>query len=239
MPSQQHAERLRIYGHRGDRKRALENTPEAFGLAIDAGADGIETDVRRLADGTIALFHDDEIGGTPVEAFTFAELAVAWPGVVRLGSLRALHGHPGLILEVKRRGFAHQLVDEIAGMEGVVIASFDHRLVAELAGLRERRGGAFELGVTIAGNLVGGGRYARDLGAQWLFPAHTFVDGEIVSEYLEAGVKVVPWTPNAPLWWEPFRAWGCHGVITDVPGDAVAWREAGERREAKGESGQP
>jgi glycerophosphoryl diester phosphodiesterase len=225
MPSGQGLRQLRIYGHRGDRRRALENTPEAFALALGEGAEGIETDVRRLADGTIVLFHDDEIAGTPVETFTFAELSTAWPGLVKLEYLRELHGHPEIYLEIKRRGFARELVDAIAGMERFVIGSFDHRLVAELAGLREQRGALFELGVTIAGNLVGGARYTRDLGARWLFPAHTFVDAEIVSEYVDAGVKVVPWTPNTPLWWERFRAWGCHGVITDLPGDAVAWRQ--------------
>jgi glycerophosphoryl diester phosphodiesterase len=229
MPSAEGSGRLRIYGHRGDRRRALENTPEAFALALGEGADGIETDVRRLADGTIVLFHDDEIAGTPVEAFTFSELAIAWPGVVKLESLRDLHGRAELVLEIKRRGFARELVDAVAGIDRAIVASFDHRLLAELAELREQRDGSFDLGMTIAGNLVGGGRYARDLGARWLFPAHTFVDAEIVAEHLEAGVKVVPWTPNSPHWWEPFRAWGCHGVITDVPGDAVGWRETGRR----------
>lgn len=228
MPSGHGLRPLRIYGHRGDRRRALENTPAAFSLALGEGADGVETDVRRLADGTIVLFHDDEVAGTPAEAFTFAELASAWPGLVKLESLRDLPGHPELILEIKRRGFSRELVDAVAGMERVVIASFDHRLVAELAELREQRGASFELGVTIAGNLVSGGRYTRDLGASWLFPAHTFVDAELVTEYIDAGVKVVPWTPNVPLWWEPFREWGCHGVITDVPADALAWRQAAE-----------
>lgn len=229
MPSGQLSRRLRIYGHRGDRRRALENTPEAFSHALAEGADGIEVDVRRLADGAIVLFHDDEVAGIPAERYTFAELSIAWPGLVKLDCLRGLHGHPELILEIKRRGFARELVDTVAGIEHVVIGSFDHRLVAELAELREQRSATFELGVIIAGNLVGGGRYTRDLGAGWLLPAHTFVDAEVVSEYIDAGVTVVPWVPNAPLWWEPFHAWGCHGVITDLPGDAVAWREAGER----------
>ncbi|MGK2858915.1 MAG: glycerophosphodiester phosphodiesterase [Thermoanaerobaculia bacterium] len=229
MPSSTAQRRLRIYGHRGDRRRALENTPEAFSIALGEGADGIETDVRRLADGTLVLFHDDEIGGAPVELFTFAELSVAWPGVVKLESVRELQGHGDLILEVKRRGYARELVDAVAALDRVVLASFDHRLVAELATLKEKHSARFELGVTIAGNMVGGARYTRDLGACWLFPAHTFVDFELAREFVEAGLKVVPWAPNSPHWWEPFRDWGCHGVITDLPGDAVAWREAGQR----------
>lgn len=228
MPSSATHRNLRIYGHRGNRRRALENTPESFSIALGEGADGIETDVRRLADGTLVLFHDDEIGGTPVELFTFTELSIAWPGVVKLESLRELHGHGELILEVKRRGHARELVDAVSELDRVVIASFDHRLVAELAAMRETLSARYELGVTIAGNMVGGARYTRELGAQWLFPAHTFVDYELVSEFVEAGLKVVPWTPNSAPWWESFRDWGCHGVITDMPGDAVAWRATAE-----------
>lgn len=229
MPSKTTHRGLRIYGHRGDRRRALENTIESFSTALGDGADGIETDVRRLADGTLVLFHDDEIGGIPVEHFTFAELSAARPGAVKLESLRELHGDGELILEVKRRGYARELVDAVRDLDRVVIASFDHRLVAELAGLREKFSGRYELGVTIAGMMVGGARYTRELGAQWLFPAHTFVDSELVAEFVEAGLNVVPWTPNSAPWWESFRNWGCHGVITDVPGDAVAWGEAGQR----------
>ncbi len=228
MPSGHAPRPLRIYGHRGSRRHALENTPASFALALAEGAEGIETDVRRLADGTLVLFHDDEIAATPVETFTFAELSVAWPGVARLESVRELGGSAELILEIKRRGFARELVDAVAGIDRVVIASFDHRLVAELAELRERTAARYELGVTIAGSMVDGARYTRSLGAHWIFPAHTFVDAELVSEFVEAGVNVVPWTPNSPYWWERFRDWGCHGVITDVPGDARAWRGTGE-----------
>lgn len=229
MPTDTSLRRLRIYGHRGSRRHALENTPESFSIALREGADGIETDVRRLVDGTFVLFHDDEIAGTPVETFTFAELSIAWPGVVKLESIRELRGNAELILEIKRRGFARELVDAVGGIERVIIAAFDHRLVLELAELREQLGARFELGLTIAGNMIGGGHYARDLGARWLFPAHTFVDCELVAEYLEAGVNVVPWTPNSSHWWANLQLWGCHGVITDVPHDAVAWREAGQR----------
>ena len=143
--------------------------------------------------------------------------------MVKLAPLRLRHGHGELVLEIKRRGFARELVDAVAGIDRVVIASFDHRLVRELAELRAKFSARYELGITIAGNLVDGARYTQELGANWLFPAHTFVDFELVSEFVEAGLRVVPWTPNSPLWWEQLRDWGCHGVITDVPGDAAAW----------------
>ena len=47
-----------IYAHRGDRTRAADNTIEAFDLAVEAGADGIELDVRRTIDGVLVVSHD-------------------------------------------------------------------------------------------------------------------------------------------------------------------------------------
>ena len=60
--------------HRGASVDALENTLEAFALAVEQGADMIETDLHLLRDGVVALYHDDEIGGVPVGELTLAEL---------------------------------------------------------------------------------------------------------------------------------------------------------------------
>lgn len=47
--------------HRGASGYAPENTAAAFELAIDMGADMIETDARRTRDGQVVLFHDDRL----------------------------------------------------------------------------------------------------------------------------------------------------------------------------------
>jgi glycerophosphoryl diester phosphodiesterase len=48
-----------VYAHRGDRSRAKDNTLEAYSLAVEAGADGVELDVRRTRDGVLIVSHDD------------------------------------------------------------------------------------------------------------------------------------------------------------------------------------
>lgn len=53
--------RLPIIVHRGAWKEAPENTLEAYAAAMDSGADGVEIDVRRTADGVLYLFHDDDL----------------------------------------------------------------------------------------------------------------------------------------------------------------------------------
>jgi glycerophosphoryl diester phosphodiesterase len=53
--------RPRVWAHRGDSANAPENTMRAFELAVAAGADGIELDVRFDGDGNVVVFHDSEL----------------------------------------------------------------------------------------------------------------------------------------------------------------------------------
>jgi glycerophosphoryl diester phosphodiesterase len=53
-----------ILGHRGASAVAPENTLAAFSQAIDAGADGIEFDVRLSSDGVPVVIHDAALNRT-------------------------------------------------------------------------------------------------------------------------------------------------------------------------------
>jgi glycerophosphoryl diester phosphodiesterase len=50
-----------IIAHRGDSVHAPENTLAAFRRAVEAGADGIEFDVRLTKDGEVIVFHDSSL----------------------------------------------------------------------------------------------------------------------------------------------------------------------------------
>jgi len=52
---------MKIIAHRGLSQRYPENTLLAFSKAIEAGADGIETDLRLSLDDEIILFHDTNL----------------------------------------------------------------------------------------------------------------------------------------------------------------------------------
>ena len=50
--------RTKIIAHRGASAYAPENTPAAFKLAIEQGADGLELDVHLTKDGEVVVAHD-------------------------------------------------------------------------------------------------------------------------------------------------------------------------------------
>lgn len=70
----------RIIAHRGDSSHAPENTLAAIKMALDAGAEGVEFDVRLSKDGVPVVIHDETLKRTAgidkkVSELTAAELA--------------------------------------------------------------------------------------------------------------------------------------------------------------------
>ncbi len=213
--------RFLIFGHRGSPGRFAENTVSSFEEALRAGADGFETDLRLLSDGTPVLFHDDELKETVIESLTLADCATRGGAIERVAVLERFAGRAMMILEVKRSRWEAQVLEIVREWPNVVIASFDHRVVTAL---RDR---GIPLGITVFGSIVDIGAYAKGIGATWCFPSYRYVDEETVASLHEHGVRCVPWTPNRPQEWQRLREVGCDGVITDYPAEAVEWR--GER----------
>ena len=89
-----------VLAHRGASRAAPENTIEAFTLARDLGADGVELDVRHTADHALVIHHDPEISGFGlIAAATFAELRAAVPSVPTFAE--ALAACSGLLVNVE------------------------------------------------------------------------------------------------------------------------------------------
>ena len=69
-----------MFAHRGGRALGPENTLAAFDLGVQAGADGLELDVRLSADGVVVVHHDHTLDRTTsasglLAARTAADLA--------------------------------------------------------------------------------------------------------------------------------------------------------------------
>ena len=97
-----------LIGHRGVRGPRPENTLAAVAYALEAGLDGAEVDVQRLADGAVVLFHDNETGGVALETLSlevFKELEPQAPTLNELFELMTLYPGTLLNLELKTQGW--------------------------------------------------------------------------------------------------------------------------------------
>ncbi len=109
------------FAHRGARARAPENTIEAFRLALELGASGLESDVWLTADGVPVLDHDGVVRADgrrrAVADLRRDELPAAIPS---LGDLyRACGTDYELSLDVKDPAAAPSVVHESTAVDAV------------------------------------------------------------------------------------------------------------------------
>lgn len=142
-----------VVAHRGTPTVEPENTLPSFALALDQGADALETDLRFTRDDEIVLFHDATLerttdGQGPVRDHTLAELRRfrtrrsdgTWsdaPVPTLVDLLTLTQAQTPLLLELKDRRFlepayAQKLLDTLTAygmLESSAIVSFDMDLV--------------------------------------------------------------------------------------------------------------
>ncbi|MBV8900136.1 MAG: glycerophosphodiester phosphodiesterase [Verrucomicrobia bacterium] len=99
-----------IVAHRGATGTAYENTIAAFEAAIRLGADLVECDLRRTADGCYLIHHDLTVGRAAIARCTSSEvrkkgraLGYEIPTLDEL--LEVISGRIGLDLELKEEGY--------------------------------------------------------------------------------------------------------------------------------------
>jgi glycerophosphoryl diester phosphodiesterase len=105
---------FKIIAHRGGSADAPDNSIEAFRLAIEQGADLIETDVQITLDGVLVLEHDFDIEGHSVINSRYAELLALKPHLVTLAKALVLYGDViPFCWEVKANGTETALVQMV------------------------------------------------------------------------------------------------------------------------------
>ena len=121
--------------HRGDWRRAAENTLPALLAALEVpGCDGLEFDVRLSADGVPVLLHDETLARVQgrserVDALRARELEDL--GVPALADVLAAIPHRAM-LDVELKGRHDRTVVEVLaagrgpGLVNAVVSSFDH-----------------------------------------------------------------------------------------------------------------
>src|SRR3954451_21777417 len=93
-----------VLAHRGANRQAPENTVPAMARALELGADGVDLDVHRLADGALAVRHDAVTRGGPPGGMIAAALAAVLPKLMLVPAVLDLCRHRLDTGEVKASG---------------------------------------------------------------------------------------------------------------------------------------
>lgn len=215
-----------VLGHRGASAAAPENTPEAFALADAMGADGIELDVRRVADGRLLIAHDP----LPEPPDEFDAAITALPTLD--DGLDACGRRMLVNVEIKNwptdSGF-----DPTMAMVSPVVdalrrrgpAARDRWLISSFSWetLEACRVAAPDIATAWLVTSIGADRIARIAAAGHVavHPWEPNVTDEFVEQCHAAGLAVNTWTCNDPQRLVDLAAMGVDGVCTDVPDVAL------------------
>lgn len=228
--------RTLVYAHRGDRSRADDNTIEAFQLAVEAGTDGVELDVRRTADGVLIVSHDDHaLDVPPFSDLDFSELRARAPHVPTLREAMDIIPRSVFVnVEIKNFTFdagydeSRSVVDETIeelrtydDLDRILLSSFDAMSMKRAREIdRELLCGQLLLQVF---PLDAGIEIARELGLESVVPHLDHVKSDavaLVDRIRDAGLATVVWGVNTPEDVALLAAAGVEGLITDDPGMA-------------------
>jgi glycerophosphoryl diester phosphodiesterase len=222
-----------VYAHRGASAHARGNSIEAFTLAVEAGADGIELDVRRTLDGILVIAHDAahrDIG--PLADATFATIRDVDDEIPTLAEgLAVIPPHLFVNVEIKNartdsgfdanRTIVDQTIAQLTETDEparILITSFDPlstrraKLIAPDMAVGQLIAGRTPVGPAL--------RWAHRLGFQTINVDRarlTKHPEEIVVRAAKAGVAVMAWTVDEPDEIAALYLAGVTGVISNDP----------------------
>lgn len=225
-----------VIAHRGASAYAPENTMPAFALALQQGADMIELDVQRSADGVLVVFHDETTERwdgrkRPVTALSMAELQALPIGDARIATLAevcAFAREHALRLNVELKGLGigaqvAQLLRAERVEELTLISSFSPVALGEIAAASPQ---------LARGYLMGTYSYRPDVrfreswpfgalrrsGAVAWHPAYQMpLLDWVLPRVRQAGYRVNVWTVDDIAMMRRLIALGVDGIITDTP----------------------
>lgn len=127
-----------VLGHRGYSAKYLENTLEALMKAIEAGADGVELDVRLSKDGEVVVSHDEDLKrlfglDVKIRDATVSELKELTDG--KMTTLREVFENITddkiINVEIKEREVADAVLEISKRRKNLIFSSFDLDLLDE------------------------------------------------------------------------------------------------------------
>lgn len=231
-------ERTLVIAHRGACAYAPENTMEAFALAVEMKADGIETDVHFSKDGHIMILHDEKLDRTSngqglVTDYTLEELkhfdlgykfkkALTGVRIPTVEELYELIKPTDMIINVEIKSADPRMPAALAeitkkyGMQDrLIYSSFNH---LQLVRMLEVDPDAF-VAPLYGFNMIKPWEYCANIPAKASHPRYDQISlfPEYVEECHKRGIRVHPWTCDDPEAVRALAEAGCDAVITNTP----------------------
>ncbi len=217
-----------VIAHRGASAVARENTLDAFRLARELGADWVELDVRRTADGVAVVHHDAHLAdGRTIGTIQADELPDYVPSLAE--ALETCEGM-GVHLEIKNLPddpdydrenlVADAVVGLIAAYLGparAVVSSFNVDAADAVRAVDPIIPTALVCGIVQPAAAIDRAR-AHEMAA--VHPFDAMCDAAFVRRAHRFGLAVNVWTINEPDRMAELVAMGVDGLITDVPDTA-------------------
>lgn len=218
-----------IYGHRGASADFPENTLLAFEGSVTQGADGIELDVRRSADGALVIHHDATLSdGRVISEVSVAQLDLHIPTFdAALDACGPLIVNVEIKHDPREAGFSddRRLADQVleawnerSSSPRIIVSSFDVGIIDRIRILDPR---------VPTGYLVMSASDPIDAVARCLTGGHSaihpwdpLVDRRLVDRCHEHDLAVNVWTVDDPGRILELSSWGVDGVVTNRPGFA-------------------
>jgi glycerophosphoryl diester phosphodiesterase len=231
--------KTQVWAHRGASAYAPENTLEAFQLAIDQGAEGIELDVQLTSDGVLVVAHDERLervsnGSGWIYEHSLKELrgldfSKAYPNyaITRIPTLEEVYDlvkPTDLIVnvEIKKgivdyKGIEEKLIlleKKMKMRNRIIYSSFNHFC---LMALREQDSEA-KIGLLYSDGWMHVAEYAKSLNAQAIHPVHYAVRApKLIESCKKYGIKVHPWTVDRKEDIEKLLDCQVEAIITNKP----------------------
>ncbi|MFB7929848.1 MULTISPECIES: glycerophosphodiester phosphodiesterase family protein [Streptomyces] len=232
-----------VSAHRGGSERADAATWEAYKDALESGAEYVEFDIRRTADGVLVVYHDPRVGptGPPLSRLTHAELSErAGYDVPVVDEVMALiAGRLVAHLDLKEVGYEQEVVDRavaLLGVDGLVVTTLEDRSLAAVTRAFPGVRTALSLGrdrKDLALSRLPGTRLSelfparriRACGAHGVAVHQRLARTTVLREATRRGLFTMVWTVNDDTLMRAFLAHPRVDVlVTDRPRRAVALR---------------
>jgi glycerophosphoryl diester phosphodiesterase len=211
--------------HRGDPVTARENTLPAFVAAVRQGADMVELDLRRTADGAIVVLHDPTLSRLwgverNVSDLDLAAVRALGRGDERIPTFRQILEQVDVPLMVDFTGGevvegALQVARETGAMARSLFVSGN---VGALQALRALAPEA-RIGLTWVKPDPPPFSLLEELAAEYWNPMFRLVTEEWVADVHDRGLKVSTWTVDTRRHMARVRAAGVDAIVSNRIGD--------------------